>query len=160
MAEIRKYIDWTPFFSTWMLKGKYPQIFENEVVGVEAKKLYDDAQVMLDEIIAGHQLIANAVIGIYPANAAGDDVILYKTEDRKEPIETFHFFATARKKRKRNCKQFVVDFIAPKSTNRDDYLGFFAVTTGIGNEKLIKKYESQHDDYQSIMVKSLADRFS
>ncbi len=160
MDKIRKYIDWTPFFSTWMLKGKYPQIFENEVVGVEAKKLYDDAQKMLDEIIANHQLVANAVIGIYPANAEGDDVILYKTEDRKEPLETFHFLRQQGKKGNGIANNSLVDFIAPKSKNKNDYLGFFAVTTGIGIEKLIEKYESEHDDYQSIMVKSLTDRLA
>ncbi len=160
MEEIRKYIDWTPFFSTWMLKGKYPQIFENEVVGVAAKKLYDEAQVMLDEIIANHQLVANAVIGIYPAEAVGDDVILYKTEERKTPLETFHFLRQQGKKGSGIANNSLVDFIAPKSEGKPDYLGFFAVTTGIGIEKLIEKYELEHDDYQSIMVKSLADRLA
>ncbi len=160
MDEIRKYIDWTPFFSTWMLKGKYPQIFENKIVGVEAKKLYDDAQVMLDDIIANHQLVANAVVGIYPASAVGDDVVLYKTEDRKEPLETFHFLRQQGKKGSGIANNSLVDFIAPKAKNKNDYLGFFAVTTGIGIEKLIEKYESEHDDYQSIMIKSLADRLA
>jgi len=160
IQEIRKYIDWTPFFSTWMLKGKYPVIFDNPVVGVEAKKLYDDAQVVLDEIIAKDLLYANAVVGIYPANAVGEDVEIYTDDSRKEVHKTFHFLRQQGKKSSNLPNLSLVDFVAPKESGKKDYIGGFAVTAGVGIEPLVKKYEADHDDYNSIMIKAVADRLA
>ncbi|HNP17665.1 MAG TPA: methionine synthase [Fulvivirga sp.] len=155
LEDIRPYFDWTPFFQTWMLKGKYPQIFENQMVGKEAKKLFDEANIMLDEIIANKSLKAQAIIGIYPADRSGDDVTIY--ENGKER-EVFHFLRQQGKKGKDLPNRSLSDFIAPKGY--EDYMGGFAVTAGIGLEKLVKQYEADHDDYKSIMAKALADRMA
>jgi len=158
--EIRKYIDWTPFFQTWMLKGKYTDILTDKVIGVEANKLHNDAQKMLDEIIENEQLIANGVIGIYPANAIEDDVVVGNSYNPEQVLTRFHFLRQQGKKGKDIPNLSLVDLIAPKATNKQDYLGGFAVTTGIGIEKLIEKFEKDHDDYSIIMIKSLADRLA
>lgn len=147
LAEIRKYIDWTPFFSTWMLKGKYPAIFENPTVGKEAKKLFADAQIMLDEIIENKLLQANAVIGLFEAGRKGEDVNVENT--------TFHFLRQQGKKASGIPNLSLVDFVDEK-----DYMGGFAVTAGVGIEQLIEKYKAEHDDYKEIMVKALADRLA
>jgi 5-methyltetrahydrofolate--homocysteine methyltransferase len=161
LEEIRKYVDWTPFFQTWMLKGKYPQIFENQTIGVEARKLFDDANVLLDEVIAQKLLQANAVIGIYPANSVdGDTVEVYKDETRTEVIKRFEFLRQQGKKGTNIPNLSLSDFIAPKETGKKDYIGFFAVTSGLGIEPLIEKYEKDFDDYNSIMIKAVADRFA
>ncbi len=157
IAEIRKYIDWTPFFSTWMLKGKFPKIFENETVGEEAKKLYDDANVMLDEIVTQKLLQAKAVIGFWEAQSEADDLFL--TENGKE-LTTLHHLRQQGKKGKDIPNLSLADFVAPKSSKKQDYLGGFAVTAGIGIEKIIQKYENDHDDYNSILVKAVADRLA
>jgi len=159
LGEIREHIDWTPFFSTWMLKGKFPAIFENETVGEEAKKLYDDAQTMLDEIIAGKQLRANAVVGLFPANADGDDTLIWKNESRDEEYSKFHFLRQQGKKAGGIPNISLADFVAPSEVG-DDYFGGFAVTTGIGIEALIEQHKKDHDDYKEIMVKALADRLA
>lgn len=161
LNKIRKYIDWTPFFSTWMLKGKYPQILNHEVVGTEAQKLYNDAQLMLDEIIQNNSLQANAVVGIYPANNAGGDVEIYDNKNsKKTSITTFHFLRQQGKKGTGLPNLSLADFVAPKESNNADYMGAFAVTVGVGIEKLIAQYEKEHDDYKIIMVKALADRLA
>ncbi|MDH5475030.1 MAG: methionine synthase [Cyclobacteriaceae bacterium] len=161
LATIRKYIDWTPFFSTWMLKGKYPQILDHDVVGVEARKLYNDAQLMLDDIIENKRLEAHAVVGIYPANSLGDDVEIYsKSNSENEPSITFHFLRQQGKKGSGLPNLSLADFVASKESGSADYLGMFAVTTGTGIEKMISQYESEHDDYKIIMVKALADRLA
>jgi 5-methyltetrahydrofolate--homocysteine methyltransferase len=160
LEEIRKYIDWTPFFQTWMLAGRYPGILEDSVVGVEAKKLYDDAQKMLDQIVHARSLQANGVVGFYPAvRTASDDVILSKKEG-EQPFTTFHFLRQQNKKAQGLPNFCLADFIAPETSGRQDYLGMFAVTAGIGIEKLIAKYKANHDDYSDIMVKALADRLA
>ncbi|MEP2771890.1 MAG: methionine synthase [Fulvivirga sp.] len=156
LDQIRKYIDWTPFFQTWMLKGKYPAIFDNQTIGKEAKKLFDEAQEMLDEIIDNNLLQANAVVGIYPANALGDDVV-FNTDHGDI---TFHFLRQQGKKGKNLPNISLSDYVAPQSTGKTDYVGGFAVTAGIGIEKLIEKYSADHDDYKIIMVKALADRLA
>ncbi len=158
LDQIAKYIDWTPFFQTWMLKGKYPKIFEDKVVGDEAKKLFDDAQEMLREIIVNKSLTANAVIGLYPANTVDEDVEIYN--EQSEVITKFHFLRQQGKKGNAIPNLSLADFIAPKSSGKSDYIGFFAVTTGIGIETLIDQYKKQHDDYKEIMVKALADRLA
>ncbi|MEP1097295.1 MAG: methionine synthase [Cyclobacteriaceae bacterium] len=159
LSEIREHIDWTPFFSTWMLKGKYPAIFENETVGEEAKKLYDDAQSMLDEIVSKKLLRANAVVGLFPANAEGDDVSIWKNESRNEELTKFHFLRQQGKKADGIPNISLADFVAPSEVG-DDHFGGFAVTAGIGIEALIEQHKKDHDDYKEIMVKALADRLA
>ncbi|UXX78374.1 methionine synthase [Reichenbachiella carrageenanivorans] len=158
LNEIRNYIDWTPFFSTWMLKGKYPKIFQNETIGKEAKKLYEDANVLLDKVIEEKLLHANGVMGIYPAQNIGESVKIFNPKNEKEEIETFHFLRQQGKKSSRLPNLSLADFISTKEQN--DYLGFFAVTTGLGIEPLVEKYQADHDDYNIIMIKALADRLA
>src|ERR1043165_8404282 len=161
LEEIRKYIDWTPFFQTWMLFGRYPEIFKDEKVGTEAKKLYDDAQVMLDQIIAGRKLTANGVIAFYPAQAtATDDVTLYRDKDFKDKLVDLHFLRQQNKKAQGLPNFCLADLIAPASSGKRDYIGMFAVSAGGGIEKLIEKYKAQQDDYPEIMAKALADRMA
>jgi 5-methyltetrahydrofolate--homocysteine methyltransferase len=161
LAEVRKYIDWTPFFQTWMLQGKYPKIFENEVIGVEAKKLFDDANEMLDKVIAEHWLQANGVIALYPANSVNDETIeIYQDEKREKPLTTFHNLRQQGKKGKGIPNISLTDFIAPKESGVNDYIGFFAVTTGIGIETKLAEFKLQHDDYNDIMLKAVADRLA
>jgi len=157
LADLRKYIDWTPFFMTWELAGRYPNILSDEIVGVEAQKLFDDANKMLDEVIANKLLTAKAVIGFWPANSVGDDVKLH-VEDANNNM--FHFLRQQSEKaegQKYNC---LADFVAPFETGITDYMGGFAVTAGIGIEKLVEAYEKDHDDYHSIMIKAIADRLA
>lgn len=160
ISEIRKYIDWTPFFNTWMLKGKYPAILDHEIVGEEARKLFDDAQKVLDRVIEQNLLYANAVVGLYPANAIGDDVEVYTDESRETVLKTFHFLRQQGKKGAKLPNLSLADFVAPKDTGKADYIGGFAVTAGVGIEPLIKQYEADHDDYNSIMIKAVADRLA
>ena len=159
LEEISRYIDWTPFFSTWELKGKYPQIFEDEFVGKEARKVYDDAQTMLKQIISENWLTANGVYGIWPANSMEDDIKLYE-EDGKTLKTTLHTLRQQNKKAPKVPNLSLSDFIAPKDSGKLDYIGGFAVTTGLGIEKYIEQFEAEHDDYNSIMVKALADRLA
>ncbi len=158
LEELRPYIDWTPFFSTWMLKGKYPAIFENETVGQEAKRLYDDANKMLDELIAKKQLKAQGVAALFPANATGDDVKVYDAEGKL--LTTFHFLRQQGKKASSIPNISLADFVAPEDTGKQDFIGGFAVTAGDGLDAIVKKYEGEQDDYNSIMAKALADRLA
>ncbi len=155
LAELRKFIDWSPFFRTWMLTGKYPAILEDEVVGEHAKELFNDAQVMLDEIIANKSLI-----GLFPANSFGEDVVVFEDESRTKQKTKFHFLRQQAEKRNGQPNSSLVDYVAPLDTGKEDYIGMFAVTSGLGIEKLIKKYETANDDYNSILVKALADRLA
>jgi 5-methyltetrahydrofolate--homocysteine methyltransferase len=155
LEEIRKYIDWTPFFSTWMLKGKYPQIFENAIVGSEAKTLFKEANALLDQIIAKGSLQANAVIGFFEAQAVQDDV-----EVKNNAVNRLHFLRQQGKKGSQIPNISLADYIAPKSSKQQDYIGGFATTAGIGIEKLIADFEADHDDYNVIMVKAIADRLA
>ncbi len=154
------YIDWTPFFHTWELAGKYPDIFEDRVVGVEARKLFEDAQTMLKKIINEEWLQARAVIGFYPANSDGDDIILYKDDSRLEKREILHHLRQQSVKAPGRPNYCLSDFIAPIDSGKTDYLGGFAVTTGIGIEAKLEEFEKDHDDYSSIMLKALADRLA
>ncbi len=154
LQEIREYIDWTPFFQTWMLKGKYPQILDNQLVGSEALRLYKDANLMLDEILLNRSLKAQGVIGLFPANSIEDDIEL-PNQNLK-----FHFLRQQGRKGKGLANNSLADFIAPKSSGIQDYFGGFAVTTGVGLEALTEWYEKDHDDYRSIMAKALADRLA
>ncbi len=158
LREIAGYIDWTPFFQTWELGGKYPAILQDDIVGVEAKKLFDDAQQMLDHIISEQWLQANAVIGIFRANAVEDDIEVYN--EKGEVISVFHTLRQQNKKAEGLPNFALSDFIAPKQTGIQDYVGGFAVTAGIGIEKHLERFEKEHDDYRSIMLKALADRLA
>jgi len=160
IAEISKYIDWTFFFHAWRLSGKYPAILEDPMKGEEAKKLFDDAQVLLKNIIDKRLLQANGVFAFYPANAVGDDVEIFDNEARTNVISIFHFLRNQEQKDPNIPNLCLADFICPKDTNTNDYIGTFAVTAGIGIEKLVKHYEDKNDDYNAIMSKLLADRLA
>ncbi len=153
LKDLKEYIDWTPFFQTWELRGKYPNIFEDEYVGEEAKKLFADANAMLDDIILHEKLQAKAVLGVFPANEVNGDVVL-------ENGTRFSFLRQQRKMGTNIPNISLADYVAPKSTGKQDYIGTFAVTAGIGIEPLIAAFEADHDDYNSIMVKALADRLA
>ncbi len=156
LEEIRKYIDWTPFFQTWMLAGRYPGILKDTVVGVEATKLFAEANTMLDEIVANKSLQANGVVAFYPAVNRGDDVKVLTDED--QPNATFHFLRQQNKKAQNLPNFCLADFVSPKEGQ--DYFGMFAVTSGIGLELLVEKHKANHDDYSEIMAKALADRLA
>jgi 5-methyltetrahydrofolate--homocysteine methyltransferase len=160
LDEIADFIDWGPFFSSWELHGRFPDILKDEVVGVEATKLFADAQAMLKKIIAEKRYTARAVIGFWPANSVGDSVELYTDESRTTVLKTFHFLRQQNEKPANQFNHCLADYIAPKSTGRADYLGGFAVTTGHGVEEFAKTFEDQHDDYGSIMAKALGDRLA
>lgn len=151
LEEIAGFIDWTPFFHSWELKGTYPKIFDDNERGREAKKLFEDAQTMLKKIIDGKWLQANAVVGFYPVKKEGDDIILAGTKDKA----VFHTIRQQTKKPGSQKNVSLSDFLSP-----DDYIGAFAVTAGIGIEKKLKEFEKNHDDYSSIMLKALADRMA
>lgn len=154
LAVLRNYIDWTPFFSTWMLTGKYPKILEDAVVGEEAKKLFLDANQMLDQIIAENWLEAKAVVGIYPVLRQGEDV---QVMVNGEPAHTFHFLRQQGKKGKGVPNRSLVDYLHP---DKVDYLGAFAVTSGWGIETKLREFQEKHDDYRDILLKALADRLA
>lgn len=158
---LRTYIDWTPFFMTWELKGKYPVIFEDKIVGEEAKRLYDDANKLLDKVIADRSLTANGVVGLFPANSVGyDDIEVYSDSSRQGVNRVLHSIRQQNQKSSGEPNIALADFIAPKESGVKDYIGMFAVTAGIGIEKLVGKFEKDHDDYNSIMIKAIADRLA
>ena len=160
LDKIREKIDWTPFFQTWELKGKYPAIFKDSSYGSEAKKLFDDANKLLDDIIANKWLKAKAVIGLYPANSAGDDIELYTDENRDKTAALLHTLRQQAEKTNNEPYYALADFIAAKESGIKDYTGCFAVTTGIGIEAMLERFEKEHDDYSSIMTKAVADRLA
>lgn len=165
LAELRPYIDWTPFFQSWELHGKFPAILTDEVVGVEATKLYNDAQKMLDRIITEGWLQAKAVIGFWEANSVNDDDIelqqLSKSSELLESSTTvLHHLRQQNQKAPGQPNYCLTDWIAPKSSGKTDYIGGFATTAGIGIEKWVEKFEKELDDYNAILLKSLADRFA
>ncbi|MDO8993016.1 MAG: vitamin B12 dependent-methionine synthase activation domain-containing protein, partial [Daejeonella sp.] len=160
LEELVPYIDWTPFFHTWELRGSYPRIFEDAFVGAEAKKLYDEARTLLDKIIADKSLTAKGVIGFWPANSVGDDIELYTDESRTQVYRTIHTLRQQAEKAASESYYALSDFIAPKESGIADYWGGFAVTTGIGCDELVAEFEKNYDDYNSIMVKALADRLA
>lgn len=159
LEELRHYIDWTPFFLTWSLAGKYPRILDDEVVGEEAKKLFADANTMLDEVIASTSLKAKGVCGLFPANRVEDDIEVYTDESRQDVLHTGHHLRQQTEKPK-GANYCLSDFVAPKEAGLKDYIGAFAVTAGIGEDELASSYEQQGDDYNAIMVKAVADRLA
>lgn len=161
VAELRSYIDWSPFFLSWELRGKYPAIFEDAVYGAEAKRIYEDANAILDHIVKENLLSAKGVCAVFPANTVHDDDIeLYTDEERTQVLCTLNMLRQQSVKADNQYNLSLADFIAPKESGIGDYCGAFAVTAGIGVEELCKKYEKEHDDYSSIMVKAVADRLA
>jgi 5-methyltetrahydrofolate--homocysteine methyltransferase len=166
LSELLERIDWTPFFRSWELAGKFPKILADEVVGESASKLYSDAKKMLQLIVDEKWLTAKAVVGFYPANAVGDDIELYKVDDKthsndQQTLEATLFGLRQQTQTRQGKANYCLsDFIAPKSSNRDDYVGMFAVTAGIGVDEHVERFEGEGDDYSSIMLKALADRLA
>ncbi|WP_454061785.1 methionine synthase [Candidatus Nitrospira salsa] len=160
LEDLVPFIDWTPFFHTWELKGRYPKIFEDATVGSRAKELFDDAQKLLQEIIDKQLLKAKGIYGFFPANSMEDDIQVFVDESRTKVQTTFYTLRQQLEKPKGDENYALADFIAPKSTGLKDYIGGFAVTTGIGVQELCKRFDEDHDDYNSIMTKALADRLA
>jgi 5-methyltetrahydrofolate--homocysteine methyltransferase len=160
LATLREFIDWTPFFHTWGLKGVYPRILEEGDRGVQARQLYSDGNALLDKIITTKPITARGVYGFFPANAVGDDVVLYADCQRQKVLEEFHFLRQqANKEGSEPCRS-LADFIAPKETGLADYIGAFAVTSGIGLKDLCDRFRAEHDDYNAIMAEAIADRLA
>jgi len=159
LSDLVPYIDWTPFFASWQLKGKYPTIFRDPFVGEEAKKLYDQAQELLALIVTENRLKAKAVTGIFAANSVGDDVVLYANQS-EDVLNVVHFLRQQRKKASGLPYYCLADYVLPSGFGTKDYFGGFAVTAGIDIEPWVKQYEDQHDDYNAIMTKALADRLA
>ena len=159
IETLRNYIDWTPFFMTWSLAGKYPRILEDEVVGEEAKRLFADANAMLDLLSASGTLNPRGVVGIFPANRVGDDIEIYRDERRSDVLCVSHHLRQQTEKTD-FANYCLADFVAPKSSGKADYLGAFAVTGGLEEDALAEAYAQQHDDYNKIMVKAIADRLA
>ena len=160
LTDLVPYIDWTPFFMTWELRGKYPRIFEHPKLGEPAKELFDNAQSLLKRIVDENLFQAKAVYGFWPANAVDDDIVLFKDKQRKTEFARLH---TLRQQTERKGQEFfrsLADYVAPSDSGRADYIGAFAVTTGFGCAELAAEFDAQSDDYNSIMVKALADRLA
>ncbi len=160
LEKLTPYIDWSPFFMAWELVGKYPAILEDPNVGEAASKLFVDATQMLDQIVKQKLLRAQGVYGFWPAASIGDDIVLYTDESRKHELTRFHMLRQQWERKGHRAFYSLADFIAPADSGRKDYLGAFAVTTGIGCDELVKQYEQDHDDYNAILVKALADRLA
>jgi len=160
LAEIVPYVDWSPFFATWELRGTYPRIFENEVWGARAKELFDDAQALLARIVDEGLLQARAVYGFFPAAAAGDDIELYEDETRRRVLATVRTLRQQTDRPADQPLQALSDFIAPRDSRHADHLGAFAVTAGHGLDALVATFAADHDDYGSILAKALADRLA
>ena len=160
LDEIRQFIDWSPFFWAWELRGKYPKILQDPKMGEEATKLFDDAVTMLDEIVSKKLLQANGVYGFWPAASQGDDILVYADESRSDVIAKFCMLRQQWERKGQDEFRSLADYIAPVDSGREDYIGAFCVTTGLGVSELAAGYEADHDDYRSIMVKALADRLA
>jgi len=160
LATLREYIDWTPFFHTWELKGVYPRIFDHPEQGAQAKQIFAEANALLDRIIAENLITARGVYGLFPANAVGDDVALYSDLTRTEVQEKFHFLRQQGQKDAAEPCRSLSDFIAPAETGLADHIGAFAVTSGIGLKAVCDSFRAQHDDYNAIMAEAIADRLA
>ncbi len=160
VADLVPYIDWTPFFQAWEMKGRFPALLEDEKQGAAARQLYEDAQAMLKRIVDERWFQPKAVIGFWPANAVGDDIALYTGESRSEKLASF--FTLRQQLQRRDGKPNVAlsDFVAPESSGVKDYVGGFVVTAGLEEERIAERFARANDDYQSIMVKALADRIA
>jgi 5-methyltetrahydrofolate--homocysteine methyltransferase len=158
LDELRKFIDWTPFFRTWELKGSYPRILDNEKYGEQARTVFDEGNALLDQMIEQKLVVAKGVYGLFPANSVGDDVELYTDSSRSAVRERFHFLREQRPKSSGAPHLCLSDFVAPKATALADHIGAFAVTSGIDLDKLVARYKADGDDYNAIMAEALADR--
>jgi 5-methyltetrahydrofolate--homocysteine methyltransferase len=160
LAELVPFVDWSPFFHAWEMKGTYPRIFENPTWGARAKELFDDAQRLLQRIVDEKRLTARAAMGFFPAAAEGDDIVLYADDSRRRPLAVLHTLRQQNAKPEGQPNQALADFVAPAGSGLADYVGAFAVTAGIGIEDLLGEFARDHDDYGSIMTKALADRLA
>ncbi len=160
VAELIDFIDWTPFFQTWELNGKFPAILDDAKFGAAARPLYEDARAMLDKIVAEGWFKASAVLGFWPAAAQGDDIVLFADETRAQPLATLHTLRQQLAKREGRANAALADFVAPRETGLADYVGAFAVTAGIGEDEVAERFKRANDDYSAIMVKALADRLA
>jgi 5-methyltetrahydrofolate--homocysteine methyltransferase len=160
ISELTGYIDWTPFFATWELNGKYPAIFNDAKFGEAARSLYADAQQMLERIAAERWFRAEAVIGLWPANGEGDDILVFDDEARSEPIAVLHTLRQQLARREGRANVALADFVAPRASGLRDYIGAFAVTAGIGEDAVVARFKRANDDYSAIMAKALADRLA
>ncbi|HEY5167689.1 MAG TPA: methionine synthase [Pseudolabrys sp.] len=160
IAELVDYIDWTPFFSTWELRGKFPAILDDATFGAVACSLYEDARAMLDKIVAERWFKASAVAGFWPANAQGDDILVFGDEARNQPIAVLHSLRQQLSKREGRYNEALSDFVAPRDSGKADYIGAFTVTAGIGEDEVADRFKRANDDYSAIMVKALADRLA
>ena len=160
LGEIVPYIDWSPFFMAWELRGKYPAILEEKEVGAEARKLFDDARRLLQDIVANRRLEAHAVYGFFPANADGDDLVVFTDESRREERLRFPMLRQQWEREGQTAFRSLADYVAPVPSGVADYLGAFAVTAGAGADELVRRFEADHDDYNAIMTKALADRLA
>jgi 5-methyltetrahydrofolate--homocysteine methyltransferase len=160
LKQLIELIDWSPFFLAWEMKGKYPAILSDATYGPEARTLLDDARARLRDIVEKRLIQARAVYGFWPAGAVGDDVVLFHDESRSAPIARFHFLRQQWERPGQRDYRSLADYVAPIDSGRPDYLGAFVVTTGVGVDDLTARYEAAHDDYNSIMVKALADRLA
>jgi 5-methyltetrahydrofolate--homocysteine methyltransferase len=160
LATLREFIDWSPFFHTWGLKGIYPRILEHETQGAQAKQIFTEANALLDTIIEKKLITARGVYGFFPASAIGDDVQLYKDAKRSAALEQFHFLRQQSNKEGSEPCRSLADFIAPKETGLPDHIGAFAVTSGIGLKELCDSYRAKNDDYNAIMAEAIADRLA
>ena len=160
LAELREYIDWQPFFNAWEMKGKFPDILNSPTTGEAARRLYDDAQEMLDQVIKEKWLTANGVIGFFPANAVGDDIEVYRDESREEVLAVLHNLRQQGEHREGVPNRSLADFVAPQETGLADHVGGFAVTAGLGSQDKIKEFKEALDDYNAILLESLADRLA
>jgi 5-methyltetrahydrofolate--homocysteine methyltransferase len=160
LEELAPYIDWSPFFHSWQLHGKYPGIFDDPVIGERARELFQDAQVLLKEIICNKWISAQGVYGFFPANSVGDDIEVYADESRSNVQTVFHTLRQQAVKSTGEHNKALADYIAPKESGTADYLGAFAVTAGIGQDELAARFRAAHDDYNAIMATALADRLA
>ena len=160
IAELIEYIDWSPFFATWELNGKYPAILDDPTAGEAARSLFADAQDMLARMTAERWFRACAVVGFFPANSEGDDILIFADEARREPIAVLHTLRQQIARREGRANVALADFIAPRASGLADYIGAFAVTAGIGEEAVVERFKRANDDYSSIMAKALADRLA
>jgi len=171
LEELVPYIDWTPFFHTWELHGRYPAIFEDAIVGETARKTFEDAQALLERIVCEKRLTARGIYGLFPANSVGDDVEIYTDETRETTLTGFHFLrqqmdkqsvggVKSKDEERDSVNYCLADFVAPRATGIRDYIGGFAVTTGHGIDELTAEFRKENDDYSAIMAEALADRLA
>jgi len=160
LAELAEFIDWSPFFATWELAGKFPAILDDAKTGAAARSLYEDARAMLRRITQERWFCANGVVGFWPANSEGDDILLFGDEGRREPLAVLHTLRQQLARREGRANLALADYVAPRASALSDYIGAFTVTAGIGADEAADRFKRANDDYSAIMVKALADRLA